>query len=132
MPADRAIDRAVVHACTAADAAQHVLELGAEHLGAAIVQQHHVIGLRPVGIALAARPGREGGVHRHVLPGRRPRQHAQDGADVIERRHDLLNRGHDDMHARQKLSEVAIALIGDDDRTARLGDQEVRPGDADV
>ena len=36
------------------------------------------------------------------------------------------------MHARQDLREVAIALIGDDDRGAGLGDQEVGAGDADI
>ena len=37
--ADGAVDRAVVHAGGAADAAEHVLELGADHGGAAVVQQ---------------------------------------------------------------------------------------------
>ena len=36
------------------------------------------------------------------------------------------------MHARQDLRQVAIALIGDDDRGAGLGDQEVGAGDADI
>ena len=51
VPADRAIDRAMVHAGGAADAAQHVLELGAEHGRAAVVDQHDVVFLRPVEIA---------------------------------------------------------------------------------
>ena len=32
----------------------------------------------------------------------------------------------------QGLRQVAVALVGDDDRGAGLGDQEVRAGDADV
>jgi hypothetical protein len=36
------------------------------------------------------------------------------------------------VHARQGLGEVAVALVGDDDAAAGLGDQEIRPGDADV
>ena len=40
--ADRRIDRAMIEAGGAADAAQHVLELGAEHRGAAVVEQHDV------------------------------------------------------------------------------------------
>ena len=33
---------------------------------------------------------------------------------------------------RQRLREVAVALVGDDDRGAGLGDQEVGAGDADI
>ena len=33
---------------------------------------------------------------------------------------------------RQRLGEVAVALVGDDDRGARLGDEEIGPRDADV
>ena len=36
------------------------------------------------------------------------------------------------MHLRQRLGQVAVALVGDDDRGAGLGDEEVRAGDADI
>ena len=36
------------------------------------------------------------------------------------------------MRLRQYLRQVAIALIGDDDRRAGLGDQKIRPGNADI
>ena len=36
------------------------------------------------------------------------------------------------MHARQRLRQVGVALVGDDDGRAGLGDQEVGAGDADV
>ena len=36
------------------------------------------------------------------------------------------------MHARQGLRQVAIALVGDDDAAAGLGDQEIGAGDADI
>ena len=36
------------------------------------------------------------------------------------------------MHARQGLRQVAIALVGDDDDAAGLGDQEIGAGDADI
>ena len=36
------------------------------------------------------------------------------------------------MDARQDLRQVAVALVGDDDRGAGLGDEEVGAGDADV
>ena len=71
MAADRAIDRAMVEAGRAADAAQHVLELGAEHRRAAIVEQHDVVFARPVGIARrgAARSRRW---YRSRIPGPSP------------------------------------------------------------
>ena len=36
------------------------------------------------------------------------------------------------MHPRQRLGQVAVALVGDDDAAAGLGDQEVGAGDADI
>src|SRR5712672_415051 len=36
------------------------------------------------------------------------------------------------MGLRQRLGEVAVALVGDDDRAAGLGDQEIRARDADI
>ena len=36
------------------------------------------------------------------------------------------------MHARQGLRQVAVALVGDDDAGAGLGDQEIGTGDADI
>ena len=132
MPADRLVDRAVVHAGAAADAAEHVLELGAEHRRAAVVEEDDVVLLGPVEVARPARPGGEGRVDRHVLPGRRAGEEAEDLAHVLERRRDLLDRGEHDVDARQELGEVAVAFIGDDHRRAGLGDQEIRAGDADV
>ncbi len=44
----------------------------------------------------------------------------------------LLDAGQHDMHPRQRLRQIAIALIGDDDAAAGLGDQEIRAGDPDV
>ena len=36
------------------------------------------------------------------------------------------------MGFRQDLREIAVALVGDDDRRARFRDQEIRAGDADI
>ena len=60
--AHRAIDRAMVHAGGAADAAQHVLELAAEHPRAAVVEQDDVV-LAP---ARRGRPARRGPVEKVV------------------------------------------------------------------
>ena len=130
--ADRLIDRAMVHACAAADAAQHVLELAAQHCRAAIVENHDMIGPRTVGIARPARPGRQRRVDRGVLAGRRARQHAQELRGILERRHDFLDRGDDDMRLGQDLREIAIAFVGDDDRGSGFGNEKIRARDPDV
>ena len=130
--ADRVIDRAVVHAGAAADAAQGVLELAAQHVRAPVVEQDDVIRLRPVRVAGPVRAGREGGVGRALLAGRRAGQHPQDHVHVLQGGHDLFQAGDDDVDPGQTLGQVAVALVGDDDRAAGLGHQEVGAGDADV
>ena len=50
MPTRYAINRAVIHAGGAADAAQHFLKFRAEHIGPAIINQHHMIFFRPIQI----------------------------------------------------------------------------------
>ena len=132
MAADRAIDRAMVEAGAAADAAQHVGELVAEHLAPPIVEQHDVIGGWTVWIAVAARAGEQARIGGDLLAGGRARQQAQNRRGVLERRHQLLDRGDDDMHARQGRGQVAVALVGDDHRRAGLGDQQIGAGDADI
>jgi hypothetical protein len=56
MAADLLIDRAMIEAGAAADAAQHVRELGPQQRRAAVVQQHDMEFLGPVEIARPARP----------------------------------------------------------------------------
>ena len=51
---------------------------------------------------------------------------------VGERRHDLLQRRDDDVNLGQDLRQIAVALVGDDDRGSGLGDEKIRAGDADV
>ena len=53
-------------------------------------------------------------------------------ATSFERRRDLLERGEDDVDLGQGLGQVAVALVGDDDRGPGLGDEEIRAGDADI
>ena len=88
---------------------------------------------RAVEVAGAARAGGEGGVGRRS-PGRwRVRaSRRRKVAASSKRRHHLLDAGGDDVHARQRLRQVAVALVGDDDARAGLGDEEVGAGDADV
>ena len=85
-----------------------------------------------VGVARAAAAGGEGGVVGKILPGGGARQHAQDRRRILQRRHQLLDRGQHDVDLWQCLRQVAIALVGDDDRSAGFGDEEVGAGDADI
>ena len=132
MAADGAVDRTVIHAGAAADAAQHLAELAAEQLRAAVVENHDMAGLGPVGVAGAARPGRERGVGRDLLPRRRARQQPDQRIGVLQRRHQLVDGGEHDVHLGQRLGEVAVALVGHDHRRAGLGDQEIGARDADI
>ena len=68
MAADRVVNRAVVEAGTAANTPQHVLKLGADHFTSLVVEQHHVILVRPVQIVWAARPRRECSIDGCFLP----------------------------------------------------------------
>ena len=115
MAADRAVDGAVIHAGAAADAAQHLLRFRAQQCAAAVIQQHHMELFRPIGVFGTARAGGKGRVAGKFLAGGGARQHPQDRAGVLQRRHDLFQAGDNDMNLRQGLGQVAIAFIGDDD-----------------
>src|SRR5262245_28877949 len=130
--ADCLIDRAMIETGAAANAAQHRLPTRRSSDLATMVEQDHVIFLRPVGIIGPPRTGREGGVARHLLAGRRACQEPQQRRHILERRHQLVDRREHQMRLRQDLGEVAIALIGDDDRGAGFRHQEIRPGDAEI
>ncbi len=130
--ADRAVDRAVVHAGGAADAAQHLLELGPQHRRTAIVDQHDVVLIRSIQVVGPPGTGRERGVDGKILAGGGAGEDAQQRGAVLDRGHHLLDAGEHDMDARQGLRQVAVALVGDDDAAAGLGDQEIGAGDADI
>ena len=132
MPAHHTIDRTMVHAGAAADAAQHVLEFGADDGAAAVVEKDDMVLGRPVGIIGPARAGGQRGVGREFLAGGRARQKPQQGREVLERRHQLLQARHHDMRLGEALRQIAVALIGDDDGRAGLGDAEIGAGDADL
>ena len=121
MAADRAIDRAMIEAGGAADAAQHVLELAcpAARCG------HCRAARRGIPPAHRVSPARRGpvetrGVGRELLAGRRARQKPQERRRVLERRHDFLDARQHDMRLGQSLRQIAIALVGDDDGSSRF------------
>ncbi len=83
VPADRGVDRTMVHARRAANATKHVLELAAEECAAAVVEQHDMILLRPVEILRPPRAGRYRRIGRELLASGRARQEAQQGCRVL-------------------------------------------------
>ncbi len=98
--ADRTVDGTVIHARATTNATQHLVKLVAEHLRAAVIEQHHVELLRPVEIFVPARAGKEAGVARHLLASRASGQQAQNNGDVFERGHDLFYAGCGDVNPR--------------------------------
>jgi hypothetical protein len=122
----------MVEARRAAQAAQHVLELAADHRRAAVIDQHDMVLLGAVAVLRPARAGRDRRIGREFLSGRRAGQEPQQGRRVLQGRHDLFDAGDDDMRLGQRLRQVAVALIGDDDAGAGLGDEKIRAGDADI
>ncbi len=73
-----------------------------------------MIFLGPVRVGVTLRPGRERRVDRHLLARRRARQHPEHRRRVLQRRHDLFQRRHDDVDLGQRLAEITIALVGHD------------------
>ena len=57
---------------------------------------------------------------------------AQNTGGIFQGRDHFLQAGNDDVNLGQALGQIAIALVGHDDRAAGLGYQEVRPRDPDV
>src|SRR5690348_9739920 len=69
MAADLAVDRADVEASAAADAVERLIELGAENLGAAVVEQHEVELFGAVALAGATRASDQVGEDGELLAG---------------------------------------------------------------
>ncbi|KGC40077.1 hypothetical protein DP42_5166 [Burkholderia pseudomallei] len=132
MATDRAVHRAMVHARAAADAAQHVAEFAGEHPRAAVVDEHHVVFLRAVEIVAAPRARAERRVRRDLLPRRAAAEQAHEQRDVVERRHDALDARRDDVYARERRRQIAVALVRADHVRPRFGNEVVRAGDAHV
>jgi hypothetical protein len=93
MAADGLVHRAVVDAGGAADAAQHGLEIAAEQVDAAVVDEDEVEVLGAVGVARPLDAGEHGKVVGDGLPGGRARQDAHQRGEVLQRRNHLLHPG---------------------------------------
>src|SRR5258708_3637802 len=97
--ANRAVDRAVIEASAAADAAQDFTRGTHQQRASAVVEQYDVKGFGAVGVALALRPAHEADVRGDLLSGSGPSQQAKQDCGILERRHDFLDARHDDMGA---------------------------------
>ena len=131
--ADVLEDGADVEARAAADAVEGVaLFRISEQLGAAVVEQHDVVFLRTVAFARLARTA----VHRVVagegLAGTGGREHRQEERQVLQLRQHLLDADQRDQRLRQRGGEAGVALVLRYGDHARLGDGEVRAGDAHI
>ena len=85
MAAQAGIDRAVIHAGPAANAAQHVFHVAADQPGAAGVDQHDVHLFRPVTLAGRLDTGGQGKVVGDRLADGGARQQADQGGEIFQR-----------------------------------------------
>ena len=132
VPADQPEDRADVQAGGAADALQGLLEhrVG-RHLGALVVHEDDVqlffAAVRVRGLA-----GDDGHVAGEHLGRGRARQGLEDGGDVGEAGHQLLDADDGHMHPGQGGHQAGVALVGDGEDGPGLGHGDVGAGDAHV
>ena len=130
--ADLLVDRAGVQARSAADAVEDLLELGAEHVRAAVVHEHDVHLGRAVRIVGAPRTGDDVGVDREGLAGATAGEDPQRHRQVGGSRHDPLDAHQGHVQARHRRRQPAVALVLDEAQAAALGDGEVHAADAHV
>src|SRR5881296_2550314 len=110
------------------------------HGGAAVVDENEVELLRAVHADLrleldvrgTRRARDELRVGADLLAGRAAREELQDRGGGVERRNDLLHADDGDVHRGKACRQVGVALVRDEDERARVGDEDVAAGDADV
>src|SRR5205814_3723447 len=125
--ADIAVDGTDVEAGAATDAVKRVALFGVgEKLGAAVVEQYHVIVLRAIGFAGLTRPAVEGVVTRHGLSRAGGGEHRQEQGKVSEARQYLFDAEQRDHRPGQRGGEPGVAFVFGDGDHARLGNGEVR------
>src|SRR5215469_9482942 len=77
MSANCTVDRTMIEAGAAADAAEHILRFCADQPRASVVEQHDVEVLRPIGLTRSPWPAHDGDIARYVLPRCRACQEAK-------------------------------------------------------
>ena len=76
--------------------------------------------------------GHRGYIAGDALPGSGANEQSKHNAHVFERGDDLLHTGDGYMDARHGSAHAAIAFVGNEDKCASLGDDEVGSCDAHV
>ena len=125
MTPNGAIHWAVIETGATADAPQHRLVLPSEQPRAAVIQQHHMIRLRPLHIAWPAWPRIQRRISGELLPRCAAGQYPQEHGKIVQGGHDLFDPGSHNMYPWQTTRQITVPLIGDDDIRARFRDQKV-------
>ena len=133
MPADLPKDRAGVQARPAADTVQRLGQRRLAQGAAPVIQEDQVtLARREAGVLLRFWAADQTGVDGHLLPGGRARQQGEHHCQVIQRRQQPLHAHQGDMHPGQGGDHAPIALVGQYDQGAALGDAEIHAGNADL
>ncbi|CAB5673564.1 Uncharacterised protein [Aeromonas hydrophila] len=128
--ADAGIDRAVVHASTAADALQGLAQLFVPiGLAAAVVEQHQVHLVRAVQLPCPARAADDVEIGGDGLAGGRAGQGTVKRRHVGEELHHLLDAGDGHVHFRHSGAHAPVALVLDEAQAAGLRHREVDAGE---
>lgn len=121
--ADRKINRTMIHACAAADAAQHVAAVAFSQARASVVQQHDI---RIFGaFAVFAGAGAEAGVIGQPLSGCGTRKEGQQTGGVFLARDDFVDSGEDGVDAGECRGHAGVAFVCGDNGGARIGGEEI-------
>ena len=112
MPANVAIRRAGVHTGPAADAAQHIAKLRAQHLRATVIDNHQVELFRSVHVIRLTRAGQPGVIARQTSAHGAARQHGDQHIHIGKGWRDTLHAHHRNVRFRQRGAHARVAFVG--------------------
>ena len=126
MTAEAGVDRTMIHAGAAADAAQRGPQRPIPmDAGAAIVEQDKVHLPGTVAFSRPAGPTDQVDVGGDGLAGGGPGQQGQEGRQLVQAGDDLLDTAHGDMEVRRRGAEAAVAFVLHQAQGTGLSDGEV-------
>ena len=108
---------------------EHLLELGADDVEPAVVDDHDVELFGAIDLVLVTRPGDLGRVHGQRLPGRRASEQGHHQVELIPVLNDSLHAHHHHVNRRQRRDHASVPFVGHDDHRARVGNGEVASAD---
>ena len=133
MPADLAINRAVVQAGTAANAVQGLaLILVRQQFRPSAIEQNDMKLLGPVDLTRTPRTREERRINGKRLPRRAAAKHFQKCREILRARNHLLDARDSDVNSGRGSGETRVAFILDNRYRSRVGDEEVGAADADI